>query len=182
MKSYVRLLKLSYQAAKAADPACFVINGGITEPLIEDVRHFYTAGGKEFTDALALHTFLDPSSPDTGKKFDSIIDGVQKVMTEFGDAKKKIWITEMGCPGVPVPAQVKNWWAGKNLDEQQQANWLEKQFGFMKKHPRIEKMFWAFYRDTDGIFNDGVDYFGLVRFDLAPKPAFDRFRELIRSA
>ncbi len=182
MKTYVQLLKLAYSAAKKADPDSFVINGGITEPVIEDVRNFYKAGGKNFTDAITIHTFLDPASPNVAATFDAIVDGVQKVMAEFGDADKKIWITEMGCPGVPASAEVKNWWAGKNLSEKQQADWLEKQFGFMKKHPAIEKMFWAFYRDTDGIFKDGVDYFGLVRFDLTPKPAYDRFQRLITSA
>lgn len=181
MKTYVRLLKLSYQAAKKADPSCFVVNGGITEPVIDDVRNFYKAGGKDFTDALTIHTFLNPATPDVGGQFDRIIDGVQKVMDEFDDGNKRVWITEMGCPGVPSAKDVKNWWAGDNLDEKQQADWLERQFGFMKKHPIIEKMFWAFYRDTDGIFKDGVDYFGLVRFDLTPKPAFNRLRQLIAS-
>ena len=48
LKNYTQLLRLSYAAAKEADPHCLVINGGLTEPIIDDVRNFYTNGGKKF--------------------------------------------------------------------------------------------------------------------------------------
>ncbi len=181
LKTYVNLLRKAYRAAKSADPSCLVLNGGITEPVVEDVENLYTSGGGLFFDILAIHTFLNPWENDHQQKFEAIVEGVRNVMLKHGDEQKRIWITEMGCPGVPQPKQVKNWWAGDNLSEQQQADWLEKQFEMIKKYPYVEKLFWAFYRDTNGFFNDGTDYFGLVRFDLSPKPAFERYQKLIRA-
>jgi hypothetical protein len=181
LATYAKLLRLSYAAAKRADPKCTVLNGGLTEPVIEDVKNLYAHGGKSITDVLAIHTFIDPFLPDAEERFDSILDAVRRTMKENGDAKKKIWITEMGCPGLPENSSVKDWWAGKNLSEAEQAGWLEKQYTMMRKHPFVEKIFWAFYRDTGDFFGDGTDYLGLVRLDLSPKPAFDRMKKLIHS-
>lgn len=180
LKNYLRLLRLSYQAAKKADPECIVLNGGITEPIIEDVRHFYENGGKDVTDILAIHTFLDPLLPGVENAFDKILTTVQRIMKENGDQNKKVWVTEMGCPGLAQPDSVKNWWAGKNPNEAQQADWVEKQYTMVKKHPFVEKIFWAFYRDTQNMFKDGGDHLGLVRVDLTPKPAFERMKQLIK--
>jgi hypothetical protein len=49
--------------------------------------------------------------------FDSIVSGVQEVMKKNGDSAKKIWITEMGCPGVPVGENATTWFEGKALIE-----------------------------------------------------------------
>jgi GH35 family endo-1,4-beta-xylanase len=180
MKTYVDLLKLSYKAAKQADPTCFVINGGITEPVIEDVQNFYEQGGGAFTDAICIHTFLNPNSPIVEIQFSRIIEGVQQTMRRFGDVKKRIWITEMGCPGLKDPQKTKDWWCGQTMSEEEQAAWLERQYEMIKRYPIVEKLFWAFYRDTENIFKDGTDHFGLVSFNFRPKPAFYRFKNLIQ--
>ena len=41
----------------------------------------------------------------------------------------------------------------------------------------VEKIFWAFFRDTDHHFQCGTDYFGLVRLDFTPKPAYRAYRK-----
>lgn len=46
--------------------------------------------------------------------------------------------------------------------------------------PRVEKLFWAFYRDTENEFHDATDYLGIVRLDLSPKPAYHRLKKLIK--
>lgn len=177
LRAYGRLLRQSTTAAKNADPSCVVLNGGLTEPVVESVKDLYTHVGKEFFDILSIHTFLDPSQRDVQKIFNGIIEGTRKLMVANGDEGKKIWITEMGCPGV-ASSNVKNWWIGRNPTETEQADWLEKEYGMIKPFPFVEKLFWAFYRDTENVFQDGVDYFGLVRHDLMPKPAFERLKRL----
>jgi hypothetical protein len=42
----------------------------------------------------------------------------------------------------------------------------------------VEKIFWAFFRDTPNHFGDGVDFFGLVRNDFSKKPAFTMYQRL----
>ena len=71
------------------------------------------------------------------------------------------------------------WFAGKGGDENIQADWLETQYTMIKEFPSIEKLFWAFYRDTADEFHDATDYLGLVRHDFSPKPAFKRLQKLI---
>ncbi len=181
MDAYVRLLRLSKAAAKAADPSCLIYNGGITEPIIEDVENFYARGGKDLTEALNVHTFINPLDPEGRVRFDGILNDVKRVMKKYGDGNKKIWITEMGCPGIPNDRPRQAWFSGEAMNEDQQADWLDKQFDWVKSHPEVEKLFWAFYRDTDGVFKDATDHMGLVRLDLTPKAAFRRLSERIRT-
>jgi hypothetical protein len=155
------------------------MHGGLTEPVVQDVENLYRCGGKEITDVINIHTFVDPASPMAYQRFDEIITGTHDVMKKYGDENKKIWITEMGCPGVPANKGPLTWFGGGNVTEEQQAVWLDKQFDLRKRHPSIEKMFWAFYRDTKNEFNDATDYFGLVRLDQSPKPSYHRFKKLI---
>jgi hypothetical protein len=68
--------------------------------------------------------------------------------------------------------RVKNWWLGRNPGEQEQAVWLTLVYQALPAEPKVEKVFWAFFRDTDRHFKDGTDYFGLVRHDFSPKPAY----------
>jgi hypothetical protein len=102
LKSYADLLKKSYVAAKKADPSCIILNGGLTEPVVEDVGHLYSQGAKKFFDVLNIHTFVDPADPASEARFDAIIHGTEQVSNQHGDGAKKIWITEMGCPGAPA--------------------------------------------------------------------------------
>ena len=177
---YIKLLKISRAAAKEADPACLVLNGGITGEIARDVASFYANGGGPLTDALNIHTFINPLDLNRKKNFDDVLAAVRKTMSEHGDGAKRVWITEMGCPGIPAGHPKQAWFQGEAMTEEQQAAWLDTQYDWIARHPEVEKLFWAFYRDTDGIFKDATDYLGLVRKDLTPKPAFRRLAERIR--
>lgn len=179
LKKYCELLKLSYQAAKAADSKCTVLNGGFTQPILDSVEDLYTNGMKKYFDVLSIHPFVDPKSPTVEKDFRNLIKKTTSLMKRHDDGDKKIWITEMGCPGMPND-RLSKWFQGTGLNEQEQAHWLKKQFEMVKKHPEVEKTFWAFYRDTGDLFQEGADWLGLVRFDLSPKPAYFAFQDVVR--
>jgi polysaccharide biosynthesis protein PslG len=182
LATYIRLLRASREAAKAADPSCFVINGGLTGEVVKDVASFYANGGGPLTDALNVHTFINPLDANPRRIFGEVLDGVRAVMTENGDEQKRVWITEMGCPGIPEGAPRQKWFQGEPMNERQQADWLDKEYDWVAEYPFVERLFWAFYRDTDGIFKDATDYLGIVRNDLRPKPAFERLvRRIARS-
>lgn len=72
---------------------------------------------------------------------------------------------------------MKNWWMGKNPNERQQAEWLKKIFTALIKNENVEKVFWAFFRDCNKHWDNGIDYFGLVRWDFSRKPSFKAYRE-----
>jgi hypothetical protein len=108
----------------------------------------------------------------------SLYEGTRKIMRDYGDSDKQIWFTEIGCPGVREPKRRLGWWHGKGPDEQQQALWVGNIYSNCLEWEGIEKIFWAFFRDTDRHFKSAVDYFGLVRNDFSKKPAYEIYRKL----
>ena len=102
---------------------------------------------------------------------------VRKVMLRNKDENKKIWITEIGCPGVRRGIKTGDWWLGANPSEKEQAAWVREVYTTLLKDKNVEKIFWAFFRDCSRHWDTGVDYFGLVRWDFSKKPAFKAYKE-----
>ncbi len=179
LKSYCLLLKEVYLAAKKADPQCFILNGGLANGL-SSINHLYDNGAKDYFDILNIHFFQTPINPGAIKAVASYPRLAYKIMQRNGDGAKKIWITEIGCPGVKRGIKTDNWWMGKNPSEAQQARWLKDVYTELLKHPQVEKIFWAFFRDTKDHWSNGVDYFGLVRWDYSRKAAFRIYQECFK--
>lgn len=177
LKSYCVLLREVYLAAKKIDPDCKILNGGIANGL-GSINHLYDNGAKDYFDILNIHFFQSPLlGKNAIKAVASYPKLAYKIMTRNGDAHKKIWITEIGCPGVKPVLDVNNWWMGKNPTERQQAEWVKEVYTELLKNSQVEKIFWAFFRDTKKHWNDGTDYFGLVRWDYSAKPSFKAYQE-----
>lgn len=175
LKSYCILLKDVYSAAKKADPECKILNGGLANGLAS-INRLYDNGAKDYFDILNLHFFQNPLYPNVIKAVASYPKLAYKIMQRNGDADKKIWITEIGCPGVKRGLKTDNWWAGKNPNESLQGKWLKSVYAELLKNPKVEKVFWAFFRDTLDHWKNGVDYFGLVRWDYSCKPSFKSYQ------
>ena len=176
LKSYCVLLKEVYSAAKQIDPECKILNGGLANG-IGSVNKLYDNGAKNYFDILNLHFFQTPLQADSIKAVAAYPKLAYKVMVRNGDGNKKIWFTEIGCPGVKNKEQAENWWMGKNPTEKQQAAWVKEVYTELLKDPNVEKVFWAFFRDTKNHWKNGVDYFGLVRWDFSRKPSFKAYQE-----
>lgn len=177
LKSYCILLKDVYIAAKKIDPECKILNGGIANGL-GSINHLYDQGAKDYFDILNLHFFESPlHGKNALKAVASYPELAYKIMVRNGDGNKKIWITEIGCPGLSKGLSTENWWMDKNPTETQQADWLKDVYTELLKNPRVEKIFWAFFRDTKDHWKNGVDYFGMVRWDFSAKPSFKAYRE-----
>lgn len=176
LKSYCLLLKDVYTAAKQIDPECKILNGGIANGLAS-INRLYDNGAKDYFDILNIHFFQTPLHADSIKAVASYPKLAYKIMQRNGDKDKKIWVTEIGCPGVKMDLNVDAWWMGKNPTERQQAEWTTQVYTELLKNPQVEKIFWAFFRDTKDHWNNGVDYFGLVRWDFSRKPSFRAYRE-----
>ena len=179
LKSYCVLLKDVYTAAKRIDPECKILNGGFANGL-SSINHLYDNGAKDYFDILNIHFFQSPLNVGSIKAAASYPKLAYKIMQRNGDGEKKIWITEIGCPGVKIGLNVNNWWMGKNPSERQQAEWVKEVYATLLKDPHVEKIFWAFFRDTKGHWDNGVDYFGLLRWDYSRKSAFKVYKESFR--
>lgn len=175
MKGYCALLKEVYVAAKKIDPDCKILNGGLANG-VGSINRLYDNGAKDYFDILNIHFFENPAHKSAIESVKSYPKLAYKIMSRNGDAGKKIWITEIGCPGVKQGITVKNWWMGSNPDERAQAEWVKMVYAELLKDGNVEKIFWAFFRDCQGHWDNGVDYFGMVRWDYSKKPSFGAYQ------
>jgi len=120
LKSYCSLLKDVYIAAKKVDPNCYVLNGGFAEG-IASINKLYDNGSKDYFDILNVHIFYNPNDSGSIKGAMNFIKIAYKIMSRNGDANKKIWVTEIGCPGVKPGIKTANWWLGVDPNEDEQA-------------------------------------------------------------
>lgn len=176
LKNYCLLLKEVYTAAKKEDPDCKILNGGLASGLLS-VNRLYDNGAKDYFDILNLHIFDSPLDPIGIKRITAYPELAHKIMKRNGDAHKKIWVTEIGAPGVKQGTGVANWWIGDNPDEQKQAEWVSKVYTRLLALDVVEKVFWAFFRDSGGHWQNGTDYLGLVRWDFSKKPSFPAYKK-----
>lgn len=180
LKTYCGFLKEVYVVLKKIDPECKVLNGGLANGA-SSVNRLYDNGAKDYFDILNIHIFDSPLHPDAIKRVVAYPKLARKIMIRNGDVDKKIWVTEIGCPGVKKGRKVKNWWMGDNSDELYQANWVKEIYTELLKDASIEKVFWAFFRDCNKHWDNGVDYFGLIRWDYSLKPAFFAYQECVNN-
>lgn len=177
MLRYTQLLKKVYLKAKEIDPDCKILNGGLSKTINLSLKKIYQNGGKGYFDILAIHPFVNPLNEVDVARVKGLYNGCKKIMQDNGD-DKKIWFTELGSPGVRSPSQSNSWWLGMSPTEEQQAAWVKRIYTEMLPElPDCDKIFWAFLRDCKNYWNNGIDYFGLVRWDFSKKPAFDAYKE-----
>ena len=178
MKAYAALLQKTYPVIKSEDPSAVVLLGGLAAVAAPSLTQIYAHGGKDFFDIVNFHPFESPLDPEAMEKVKSSYEAVCRVMQNHGEDGKPIWLTEIGCPGMPDLKETQNWWLGKNPDEKAQAGWVEKLYDEPLRWKGVQKVFWAFFRDTPDHFLTGTDYFGLVREDFTKKPAFDAYQRM----
>ena len=176
MRSYTELLKSVYPALKNEDPDCVVVMGGVSKTIAVSLRHIYKYGGKEYFDVVNFHPFVDPLLPNAEQMLEGIYKGVYHVLEQKQDIQKPIWFSELGCPGVRSADGSGGWWFGKSPTEDEQADWVKKVYDKPLRWKGVQRIFWAFFRDTSNHFKNDVDHFGLLREDFSKKPAFDAYK------
>ena len=100
MTAYSALLAAVTPAIKEEDPTAKVVMGGLAQNYPFKLRSVYKKAGKDSFDIVNLHPFENPLMPNRGATLKGIVTSVHKVMDEFGDNAKPIWLSEVGCPGV----------------------------------------------------------------------------------
>jgi hypothetical protein len=177
MLRYTSLLQEVYVQAKRIDPACKILNGGLSKSITLSLKRIYKNGGGGYFDILAIHPFVNPLNDIDVARIGGLYKGCKKIMQENND-DKKIWLTELGSPGVRHPDNANSWWMGLSPTEEQQAEWVEKIYTkILPQLPDCEVIFWAFFRDCKSHWNNGIDYFGLLRWDYSRKPAFLSYKK-----
>jgi hypothetical protein len=180
MRTYSLLLRDVYPALKKVDPTCVVVLGGLSRDYPFHLERVYENEAGPLFDVVNLHPFTNPLLSNAMELLRNLYDSAHKVMEKYGDQKKPIWFTELGCPGTEEPVP-KGWWLGRSPTEKQQALWVKSVYGEPLQWKGVKKVFWAFFRDTPGYFRDDVDHFGLLREDFSKKPAFESYKVAVKA-
>jgi len=180
MQTYTELLKQAYSAIKETDPSSRVLLGGFTQGGYYALQDLYRRGGKDYFDIMNIHPFVDPFDPEGVQSIHCLYSNIKKLMSRYNDGDKKIWFTEIGCPGLDSRSKYFNWWMGPGPEEKEQAGFLAEVYRELLGLDAVEKVFWAFFRDNQDHFKSAVDYFGILRWDFSLKPAYRAYKKAVR--
>jgi hypothetical protein len=185
---YTRLLKAAYTAIKGADPNATVLTGG-TAPATTDgtnvapvewLRRIYQNGGGRSFDAVSHHPYSWPAQPGAAESWSAwhqmngTSPSLRSVMRDNGDGAKKIWATEYGAP-TDGPS-------GSHVSESTQAQMIKKAYELWSGYDWGGPLFAYEGRDYGTDRSTRENFFGLVRHDFSPKPAYHAYREAAEAA
>ncbi len=103
--NYTTLLKATYQEIKKIDPDLQVLLGGVSGIPYEYIEGIYQAGGANYFDAMAVHPYRYPDTPEA-HSLKGDLEKLKALMSQYGDPNKPVWITEIGWPTHQVPASL----------------------------------------------------------------------------
>jgi len=144
-KPYVRLLRASRRALRAADPGSRTILAGLPNESWIALRKVYKAGGRGSFDVVALH-------PYTGRPRNVIklIEFARREMRRFRDGRKPVWLTELSWPA----SQGKTSGApGFVTTERGQASRLKRALSLLvksRKRLKIQRVIWYTWLSREG--------------------------------
>lgn len=157
--AYTRLLKLTYAAIKRADPDATVVGICTAGTDLAYIETVLKEGGGQFMDALSVHPYRYPRSPEESGFVDEL-QRLHELMDRYGIGDMPVWITEIGWPNHVAP---------NGSSEEHSANCLVRMVCLARALPFMGPIIWYDFQN-DGL-NPGYneDNFGLVRLDFSPK-------------
>ncbi|MBU1086549.1 MAG: beta-galactosidase [Candidatus Omnitrophica bacterium] len=176
MKTYTQMLKKVYKTIKEIDPSAVIVLGGLANNQYFSLKSVLKNDGADYFDIVNIHPYVSPNNGEGIKQISILINNIDKELAKR-NLNKKIWITEIACPGI-AQSNASKWWLGESQNEQEQAQFLNEVYALINTHKNVEKIFWSMFRDTDH-FKDGIDYFGLLAGDYTPKPAYFAYKQII---
>ncbi len=172
-EAYGELLGQVATAVHTAAPGMPVIMAGLV-PLQgtnyatmkdeEFLRRAYETGGPQLADAIAAHPYPSvPYKDDYLGKIRSILFRYRRVMSEFGDLARPLWVTEVGFSTA----------GEKPYTEEQQATALTKAYEqFLRINNLPVVIYHRFVDESETHSADPESGYGVVRSDGTPKPAY----------
>lgn len=174
--AYAPLLKASYAAIKAADPAAQVVAGPLTGNNYDFVEGLYGQGAGGSFDAVGVHTDtacgINPPSVfyyEDGRvgRFSFLgFREVHAVMAAHGDGGKPITMSEMGWSTTTTRCD-RGKWAGQKdagVSEATQAAFLTQAYHCLAGYPYMTTGIWFSTRDG-GAADTELNRYGLLRWN-----------------
>jgi hypothetical protein len=176
---YVRLLKASHQAIKAADPGARVVLAGLTQLAWNELTKLYRAGARSSFEVATLQTF--PQTPGRALRATRLF---RRAMVRAGDRRKPMYITEITWPaskgrtkGIPFQRQET---------DRGMARRLTQALPLLAKHARglhLARVYWYAWASQYGHGGSIFRYAGLERYAngvFSAKPALHAFQRTVR--
>jgi hypothetical protein len=169
---YARMLAPAAAAIRAANPEARVIAGATAGVDLKWFREFIAAGGLEHADAVSVHSYtlfryrVNPEGAILS------LDRLHALLKSAEPARDiPIYVTEMGWP----TNQGRH-----GVSERDAANYLVRFMLLARSRPWIAGVWWYDLIDDGPSNSDAQHRFGLVRTNLARKPAFEAARKVSR--
>jgi len=168
---YFPLLKETYLTIKQIDPTAVVIGGVLAGVDLEFLQVLFAKGGLQYMDALSIHPYCYPQSPEAGNLLGRL-DQVRNLMDQ-GGKRLPIWVTEIGWP--------THQGDGRGVDEETQAAYLARMYTLFASQPDVAAVFWYDFQNdgTDPTYNE--HNFGLIRQDFSLKPGYYSLSQIFRT-
>jgi polysaccharide biosynthesis protein PslG len=164
---YREIIQAAYETLKAVNPENLVAFGGIAhsnDDWWKVLEAYYRVGAPKFCDVMAIHPYPGGANPLDNQWYPRYIEEILAVMAKHGDAKKPLWITEVGSITAPKATNLV-------VTEQLQADYLADLLLVPLSRHQVQKIFYFAVWDDEG--------HGLYRKNWTPKPAALRMKQLL---
>lgn len=199
---YTALLKVCYEAIKAADPDALVISAGLAPtgtvsatavPDTDFLQGMYAAGAAAYFDVLGVHApgylappetdpaqVADPNSGFGGGRWFAFrhVEDMRAIMVANGDTAKQIAILEMGWM---LRQEIHESYTWHGVTEAQQAAYLVRAYEYAAAHwqPWIGLMTTVYIADSAWTPEANEQWWwAIVLPDGTPRPAYTALQEM----
>jgi hypothetical protein len=177
---YASLLVATYNKIKEIDPDITVLYaalGGTDEIRLDFIEKSFQAGADKCFDKFTVHPYRPlMTTMAQNVRYLDYLDSVRDLLNKYDAGDKGIWISEIGLPTQEEPDKPELTEAIRETNQAlflQQTLLLSLRFG-------IEKYFWYEFQSSEINPLDREHYFGLVRRELEPKPAYHAYSQLTK--
>ena len=197
--AYTALLKVCYEAIKAADPAAVVISAGLAPtgtmlpvamPDTDFLQGMYEAGAGAYFDALGVNApgyaappEMSPQEAEATYGHRSFafrrVEDMRAIMVANGDADKQVAVLEMGWTLDEVNPNYA-WFA---VDEETQADYLVRAYQYAREawQPWIGPMITIYIANYDWTPEQNEEWWwSIVLPDGTPRPAYYALQEMAK--
>ena len=165
---YAALLKATYPAIKSIDPDATVVWGATSMLDWNFLEPALTSAGDVF-DVMAIHPYgyEDPRAP--AAYIPDALDELRGLLRRHGLGDKPIWFTEWGWPTHT---------GQRGISDRQQGQYIARAH-IVALHAGLARSFWYEFQERAVADEINEDAFGILEFDLKPKPAYKAYATLI---
>ena len=192
---YARMYRRVVQESRDADPSArFLLeadtgaNGsGWPQPPFLEAMLASDAGLVRDIDIVSVHPYSGKLSPETctpdrrppggefwqPTRFDfcRVLD-IRRILDANGAKDARIWITEVGWSTAPQ--------GERSVSEAEQADYVRKTFDLLRRWRVVDGVVFYHYQLPETDPTNDLDWYGLVRSDGSPKPAWYAFTDELR--